>query len=257
MARAAGVEAEEEEEAAEEGEEAAEEEAEAAVAVVAVAVAAGQAAGVGVAAAGATVPQRPLARRRRHLRPRWRRRRRWQLRLRRRPSLQLHRLQRRHRQGQQRGLRRRPSLQLQRSQRQKRLLGAAGQWPGGPAAALEVAVAGEEMAKVVPREVVVTVLARPHIRSRSHLIHAPRPNHRLLAAAVVWWASAVEVVVVVPHSRDASSCVPPLSIPVPVGWWPRPPASCGRGAPAPACRTRVPSHPVKGTGWRWRSSCPF
>ena len=237
VARAAGVEAEGEE-AEEEGEEAAEEEAVEAVVAVAVAVAAvaaGQAAGVGVAAAGATVPQRPLARRRRHLRPPWRRRRRWQLRL-----------------------RRRPSLQLQRSQRLKRLLGAAGQWPGGPAAALEVAVAGEEMAKVVPREVVVTVLAaRPQIRTQIHPIHAPRPNHRLLAAAVVWWASAVEVVVVVPHSRDASSCVPPLSIPVPVGWWPRPPARCGRGAPAPACRTRVPSHPVKGTGWRWRSSCPF
>jgi hypothetical protein len=61
-------------------------------------------------------------------------------------------------------------LALQRSQQQQRPLGAAGQWPGGPAAALEVAtvqkalevamvlevaVAGEEMAMVVLREVVV------------------------------------------------------------------------------------------------------
>jgi hypothetical protein len=45
-------------------------------------------------------------------------------------------------------------------------LGLLERWPGGPAVALEaivleVAVAGEEMAMVVLREVVLMVLARP------------------------------------------------------------------------------------------------
>ena len=99
---------------------------------------------------------------------------------------------------------------------------------------LEVAVAGEEMAMVVLREVVVMVPAHPQTQTQTHsLSHpsdVPRRNHRrLMAAAVVWWASAVEEVVVVPwddHSHDASSFGPPQSTPVPVGWWPRPPARC-------------------------------
>jgi hypothetical protein len=71
------------------------------------------------------------------------------------------------------------------------------------ATVVEVAVAaGEEMAmEVLREEAVVMVPAHPQTQtqthSSSHPSDVPRLNHRLMVVAVAWWASAVEVVVVV------------------------------------------------------------